>query len=92
MKKIEMLYVGDISSMMHTCIILDNMMVAHRMQNDEIENEDFYLNSGDDKTSGDNGDDGNDDHHDNDNANENEPEQVHVNSQSCQDVSSLTAN
>jgi hypothetical protein len=76
-KKIEMWYVGDISSVMHTCIILHNMMVAHRMQNDEIESEDFYLYGGDDETGGENGDDGDDD--DDANANENEPEQVHVN-------------
>ena len=43
-KHIKMWYMGDISSVMHTCIIiLHNMiMVTKRMEDDEMESESFY--------------------------------------------------
>ena len=64
-KCIKMWYMGDISSVMHTCVILHNMMVAKRMEDNEMESKFFY------KFSGNDGDDGNSTH--------NEPEQLHVN-------------
>ena len=45
-KKIELWYVGDIADVVNTTIMLHNMMVAHRIDNDEYECESFYAFSG----------------------------------------------
>ena len=36
-RKIEMWYLGDIACVVNTCIVLHNMMVSHRIDNDEVE-------------------------------------------------------
>ncbi len=36
-RKIEMWYVGDIACVVNTCISLHNMMLSHRIDNDEVE-------------------------------------------------------
>ena len=41
-KKIEFWYIGDIASVVNTCIILHNMMVANRIDSGEVESEAFY--------------------------------------------------
>jgi Plant transposon protein len=41
--RIELWYIGEITDAVDTCMILHNMMVAHRMDNDEEEAADFYL-------------------------------------------------
>ena len=41
-KKIELWYVSDISDVVNTAIILHNMMVGYRIDNDETECESFY--------------------------------------------------
>lgn len=42
-KKIEFWYIGDIASVVNTCIILHNMMVANRIDSGEVESEAFYV-------------------------------------------------
>ncbi len=42
MKKIELWYVGNIADVVNTTIMLHNMMVAERIDNDECECESFY--------------------------------------------------
>lgn len=41
-KKIELWYVSDIANVVNTAIMLHNMMVAYRIDNDEMECESFY--------------------------------------------------
>jgi hypothetical protein len=41
--KVEMWFVTEISSVVATCLMLHNMMVAHRLDNNEEESEDFYI-------------------------------------------------
>jgi hypothetical protein len=41
--RIELWYIGEITDVVDTCMILHNMMVAHRMDNDEKEAADVYL-------------------------------------------------
>jgi hypothetical protein len=41
--RIELWHIGEITDVVGTCMILHNMMVAHRMDNDEEEAADFYL-------------------------------------------------
>ena len=66
-KPIEMWYVTDISSVINTCLILYNMMVAKRMEDGEMESKAFYTFGSEDgdgyTTSG----------------THKEPEQLHVN-------------
>ena len=45
-KKIELWYVGDIACVVNTCIMLHNMMVSHRIDNDEVETEAVYVYDG----------------------------------------------
>ncbi len=42
-QKIELWYIGDISSVVNTCIILRNMMVANRIDSGEVESDAFYV-------------------------------------------------
>jgi len=46
-KKNEQWYLKDIAAIVYTCILLHNMMVATRIENDEREDENFYLLSSD---------------------------------------------
>lgn len=45
-RKMELWYIGDISSVVNTCIILHNMMVSHRIDNDDNEWEALYAYEG----------------------------------------------
>ena len=44
--KIEMWYVSDIACVVNTCIMLHNMMVSHRIDNDDVESEALYVYDG----------------------------------------------
>ena len=39
----ELWHVRDISNVVSTCLILHNMMVAHRIENDDVESESLYI-------------------------------------------------
>jgi Plant transposon protein len=45
-KKTEMWYVGDIACVVNTSIMLYNMMVSHRINNDEVKSEAVYVYDG----------------------------------------------
>jgi hypothetical protein len=45
-RKIEMWYVSDIACVVNTCIMLHNMMVSHRIDNDDVESEALYVYDG----------------------------------------------
>ncbi|MCU0336748.1 MAG: transposase, partial [Sediminibacterium sp.] len=48
-KDVEEFYLSTMNDIVITCILLHNMMVSHRVENDQLESEDYYLFDDDEK-------------------------------------------